>query len=316
MLDYYNTSSENYQKIMILITICNRIGTAMRSQSDAAQLPLTPMQNPPYSASLHLDKLRAGYPQHPVTGEISLSIPTEKMTILCGANGSGKSTLLNTLSRMLSPLSGQVILDGKAIHQQPTRQVARQLGILPQSPLLPEGLTVLELISRGRYPWQGFLRQWSDADERAVAEAMRLTGTEQLAHLAVETLSGGQRQRCWIAMTLAQQTPLILLDEPTTFLDVRYQVEILELLRDLTRYHQRTVIMVLHDVNFAMNYADRLVFIKQGELAAVLDDTADCTPQLMHSVFGLDVKMMVNPHTGKPFFLPFPTKETQSVCPR
>lgn len=299
-----------------MIIIYNRMGTIMKSPSDATQLPLTSTQHLTSCSRLQLDSVRAGYPQHSVTGEITLSFPPEKMTILCGANGSGKSTLLNTVARMLSPLSGQVILDGKAIHQLPTRQVARQLGILPQSPLLPEGLTVLELISRGRYPWQGFLRQWSDADEQAVAEAMRLTGTEPLAHLAVETLSGGQRQRCWIAMTLAQQTPVILLDEPTTFLDVRYQVEILELLYNLTRYHQRTVIMVLHDVNFAMNYADRLVFLKQGELAAVIDDTADCTPQLMQSVFDVDVHMMVNPHTGKPFCLPFPTKETLPVCPR
>lgn len=282
----------------------------MTSPTAHARHPQALPETPDLLCDLRTNALRAGYPQHPVTGEISLSFPQGKMTILAGANGSGKSTLLNTVARMLPPLAGQVILDGKAIHQQPTRQVARKLGILPQSPLLPEGLSVLELISRGRFPWQGFMRQWSETDEQAVTEAMRLTGTESLAHLPVDTLSGGQRQRCWIAMTLAQQTPVILLDEPTTFLDLRYQVEILELLRDLTEHHQRTVIMVLHDLNFAVNYADRLVFLKQGDIAGVIDDVADCTPHLIRSVFDLDVQMALNPQTGKPFFLPFPTRNS------
>ncbi|GAA0516965.1 ABC transporter ATP-binding protein [Tatumella terrea] len=259
---------------------------------------------------LQVENLRAGYQKKIIIDDISLSLPPGKMTILAGANGSGKSTLLNSIARMITPHAGQVILDGKAIHQQPARQVARQLGILPQTPLLPEGLTVAELISRGRFPWQGFLRQWSEADEQAVTEAMRLTGTESLADQQVENLSGGQRQRCWIAMTLAQQTPTILLDEPTTFLDLRYQVEILELLRDLTLYHHRTVIMVLHDLNFAVNYADTLVFMKQGRLCAVTDDPAACTPALIQSVFDLDVQMSVNPHTGKPFFMPFPAMKS------
>lgn len=271
-----------------------------------------PQQAPPTmeKRGLQVENLRAGYQKKIIIDDISLSLPPGKMTILAGANGSGKSTLLNSIARMITPHAGQVILDGKAIHQQPARQVARQLGILPQTPLLPEGLTVAELISRGRFPWQGFLRQWSEADEQAVTEAMRLTGTESLAHQQVESLSGGQRQRCWIAMTLAQQTPTILLDEPTTFLDLRYQVEILELLRDLTRYHNRTVIMVLHDLNFAVNYADTLVFLKQGKLCAITDDPATCTPALIQSVFDLDVQMSVNPHTGKPFFMPFPAMKS------
>lgn len=271
-----------------------------------------PQQAPPTmdTRGLQVENLRAGYQKKIIIDDISLSLPPGKMTILAGANGSGKSTLLNSIARMITPHAGQVILDGKAIHQQPARQVARQLGILPQTPLLPEGLTVAELISRGRFPWQGFLRQWSEADEQAVTEAMRLTGTESLAHQQVENLSGGQRQRCWIAMTLAQQTPTILLDEPTTFLDLRYQVEILELLRDLTRYHHRTVIMVLHDLNFAVNYADTLVFLKQGKLCAVTDDPATCTPSLIQSVFDLDVQMSINPQTGKPFFMPFPAMKS------
>ena len=158
-----------------------------------------------------------------IVDDISLAIPQQKITVLVGANGCGKSTLLSTIARLLQPLGGAAVLDGKAIHAQPTKAVARQLGILPQSPLLPEGLTVFELVSRGRFPWQNFMRQWSDEDERAVEEALRLTGTAEFAHMPVESLSGGQRQRCWIAMALAQQTPYILLDEPTTFLDLRYR---------------------------------------------------------------------------------------------
>lgn len=162
------------------------------------------------------DALSAGYGQTLIVDDINLTIPTGKMTVLAGANGSGKSTLLSTIARMLKPLGGCVRLDGQAIHQMPTKAVSRQLGILPQSPLTPEGLTVFELVSRGRYPWQGLMRQWSEADELAVEEALRLTGTAEFAHLPVDSLSGGQRQRCWIAMALAQQTATILLDEPTT----------------------------------------------------------------------------------------------------
>ncbi len=255
---------------------------------------------------LVVEKLRAGYQKNIIIDDINLHLPAGKMTILAGPNGSGKSTLLNTIARMITPMAGQVVIDGKAVHQQPTRQLARQLGILPQTPLLPEGLTVTELVSRGRYPWQGFLRQWSEADEQAVQQALRLTGTEDLAEMPIDKLSGGQRQRCWIAMTLAQQTPVILLDEPTTFLDLRYQVEILELLRELTLHHNRTVIMVLHDLNFAVNYADTLVFLKKGRLCAVTDRPQQCSAELIRSVFDLDVHMSVNPHTGKPFFMPFP----------
>jgi len=197
------------------------------------------------------------------------------------------------------------VLDGKAIHSQPTKAVARQLGILPQSPLLPEGLTVFELVSRGRFPWQNVMRQWSEEDERAVEEALRLTGTAEFAHHLVESLSGGQRQRCWIAMVLAQQTPYILLDEPTTYLDLRYQVEILELLHTLTRRHGRTVVVVLHDLNFAVNYGDSLVFLRQGKVEGVLHEGDACTPELIKAVFDVDVHMSVNPLTGKPFFMPF-----------
>lgn len=264
-----------------------------------------PVENLTAEQGIVLEALSAGYHQQVIVDNINLTLPAGKMTVLVGANGSGKSTLLGTIARMLKPLGGSVLLDGKAIHQQPTKAVSRQLGILPQSPIVPEGLTVFELVSRGRFPWQSFMRQWSEDDELAVLEALNLTGTAGFAHQPVDSLSGGQRQRCWIAMALAQQTPVILLDEPTTFLDLRYQVEILELLHSLTRHHQRTVVVVLHDLNFAVNYADTLVFLKQGRLQGVLHEGDNCTPELIKSVFDVDVQMSVNPLTGKPFFMPF-----------
>lgn len=259
----------------------------------------------PTEQGIVLDRLSAGYGKQRIVDDVSLTIPCGKLTVLVGANGSGKSTLLTTIARMLNPLGGSVRLDGKSIHHQPTKAVARQLGMLPQSPLLPEGLTVFELVSRGRYPWQHFMRQWSAQDEQAVNDAMRLTGTLDLAHLPVDSLSGGQRQRCWIAMALAQQTATILLDEPTTFLDLRYQVEILELLSDLTRRHGRTVVVVLHDLNFALNYADTLVFLKRGRLAGIVSEAENCSAALIKSVFDVEVQMSVNPLTGRPFFMPF-----------
>lgn len=263
------------------------------------------VEQPESGQGIVLDHLSAGYHKQIIVDEISLTIPLGKMSVLVGANGSGKSTLLSTIARMLKPLGGSVLLDGKAIHQQPTKAVSRQLGILPQSPVVPEGLTVFELVSRGRFPWQSFMRQWSQEDEDAVQQALEMTGTAGFAHQPVDSLSGGQRQRCWIAMALAQQTPVILLDEPTTFLDLRYQVEILELLHTLTRDHGRTVIVVLHDLNFAVNYADTLIFLKQGRLQGVINEGETCTPELIKNVFDVDVQMSVNPLTGKPFFLPF-----------
>lgn len=263
------------------------------------------VEQPESGQGIVIDHLSAGYHKQIIVDEISLTIPLGKMSVLVGANGSGKSTLLSTIARMLKPLGGSVLLDGKAIHQQPTKAVSRQLGILPQSPVVPEGLTVFELVSRGRFPWQSFMRQWSQEDEDAVQHALEMTGTAGFAHQPVDSLSGGQRQRCWIAMALAQQTPVILLDEPTTFLDLRYQVEILELLHTLTRDHDRTVIVVLHDLNFAVNYADTLIFLKQGRLQGVINEGETCTPELIKNVFDVDVQMSVNPLTGKPFFLPF-----------
>lgn len=261
---------------------------------------------------LALRNLSAGYQKKSIVDDLSFVVPAEKMTVLVGANGSGKSTLLNTMARLLRPTGGAVLLDGKAIHEQPTKTIARRLGILSQSPLLPEGLTVFELVSRGRFPWQSFMHQWSDDDEQAVEEALRLTGTLDFAHQTVESLSGGQRQRCWIAMALAQQTEIILLDEPTTYLDLRYQVEILELLHRLTRDHGRTVVAVLHDLNFAIDYGDMLIFLRQGKIEQITHDGIGCTPALIKQVFDIDVQLAAHPQTGKPFFVPLrPSHESR-----
>ncbi|CAK9886135.1 MAG: putative siderophore transport system ATP-binding protein YusV [Candidatus Erwinia impunctatus] len=258
--------------------------------------------------SIVLHDLQAGYARQVIIDNIQLTIPTSKITVLIGANGSGKSTLLNTMARLISPLSGHVLLNGKDIHQQPTKVVSRQLGLLPQSPILPEGLTVFELVSRGRFPWQNFLQQWSQEDEAAVTEAMALTGTLTLSDRPVDSLSGGQRQRCWIAMALAQQTPVILLDEPTTFLDLRYQVEIMELLHTLSRDHQRTIVVILHDLNFALNYGDTLIFLKKGHVERILHDKSECTTELINSVFDIDVQMVRRSAGDAPFFIPFPPR--------
>ncbi|NKL38646.1 ATP-binding cassette domain-containing protein [Rhizobium leguminosarum bv. viciae] len=264
------------------------------------------MATPPEAnlAPLSADGISAGYGRQVVVDGISLAVPEGKMTVLVGPNGSGKSTLLSVMARLLKPLAGTICLDGKELHRMPTREVARRLGLLPQSPLLPEGLTVYDLVSRGRYPHQGFLRQWTDADEAAVEQALDVTDTLDFAARPVDSLSGGQRQRCWIAMALAQQTPVILLDEPTTFLDLHYQVEVLDLLRHLTRNHGRTIVAVLHDLNFALQYADRVVFLKDGAIRFVAENPRDCTADLIRNVFNVEVVHLSHPETGMPLFLP------------
>ena len=251
------------------------------------------------------ENLTLGYGKKIIARDLSVSIPDGHFTAIIGPNGCGKSTLLRTLSRLMTPAEGSVFLDGEQIQRFASKEVARRIGLLAQNATTPGDITVQELVSRGRYPWQGLMRQWSEADELAVEEALRLTGTAEFAHLPVDSLSGGQRQRCWIAMALAQQTATILLDEPTTWLDLRYQVDILELLQTLTREHGRTVVTVLHDLNFAVNYADLLVFLKQGRIAGTISDNDVCSPELIKRVFDVDVQMSINPQTGKPFFMPF-----------
>ena len=260
-------------------------------------------------ARLRGEQLTLGYGKYTVAENLTVEIPDGHFTAIIGPNGCGKSTLLRTLSRLMTPAHGHVWLDGEHIQHYASKEVARRIGLLAQNATTPGDITVQELVSRGRYPWQGLMRQWSEADELAVEEALRLTGTAEFAHLPVDSLSGGQRQRCWIAMALAQQTATILLDEPTTWLDLRYQVDILELLQTLTREHGRTVVTVLHDLNFAVNYADLLVFLKQGRIAGMISDNDVCSPELIKRVFDVDVQMSINPQTGKPFFMPFRARQ-------
>lgn len=268
------------------------------------QEEISERQDGAVSTVLSVEGVSAGYGKQRILDGISLSIPEATMTMLVGPNGSGKSTLLSVMARLLKPMGGTVNLDGKALHAMPTREVARRLGLLPQSPLLPEGLTVYDLVSRGRYPHQGFLRQWTEADEEAVQHALTVTDTLEFAGRPVDSLSGGQRQRCWIAMALAQETPVILLDEPTTFLDLHYQVEVLDLLRHLTREHGRTIVAVLHDLNFALQYADRLIFLKDGAIAGIAEHPGECSAALIRDVFNTEVVRLAHPETGLPLFLP------------
>lgn len=259
---------------------------------------------PAPTGALSIEGVSAGYGAKAVLDNICASIPRGEMLALVGPNGSGKSTLLSTIARLLTPTAGQVCLDGKSVHRLPTRELARRLGILPQNPVVPEGMRVFDLVARGRFPHQGLFKQWSAADEAAVETAMRMTDTLQFADRQVDDLSGGQRQRCWIAMAIAQETETILLDEPTAFLDMRYQVEILDLLHHLTRDHGRTVVVVLHDLNCAITYADRILFLKEGRLASDALAPSDCTPALISDVFDVEVLVAEHPRTGRPFVMP------------
>ncbi|WP_308252367.1 ABC transporter ATP-binding protein, partial [Pseudonocardia sp. KRD291] len=236
---------------------------------------------------LRAENVRLGYGDHLVVDGLDLDVLPGTVTAVIGPNGCGKSTLLRALGRLLTPISGQVLLDGKRIDKTSTRDVAKVLGILPQSPLAPEGLTVGDLVSRGRHPHQAWYRQWSSDDEEAVAEALDWTGIGDLADRPVDELSGGQRQRAWISMALAQGTDLLLLDEPTTFLDLAHQVDVLELVRRLHTEAGRTVVMVLHDLNLAARYADHLVAMRDGKIVAAGDPSDVITAPMLEEVFSL-----------------------------
>ena len=243
------------------------------------------------------------YGERTISQGLSLVIPDGAFAVIVGPNACGKSTLLRALSRLLAPVAGQVILDGRQIAQWPAKEVARRLGLLPQSAIAPEGITVADLVARGRYPHQSFLRQWTDADEQAVAEAMQATDVAALSGRLLDELSGGQRQRVWIAMVLAQQTPILLLDEPTTFLDIAHQIELLELLADLNAAG-RTVVAVLHDLNHACRYATQLIAMRDGRIAAQGAPGAIFTEQLVEEVFGLPAVIIADPVTGTPLVVP------------
>lgn len=254
--------------------------------------------SPDGEAQLAASGLDAGYGATRILTGLDLAVPDGQLTALLGPNGCGKSTLLRTLARLSRPMGGSVLLDGDDIHRQPTREVARRLGLLPQSPSAPEGMTVRELVAQGRFPHQSLMRQWTTEDEAAVNRALVITGVDQLADRTLGTLSGGQRQRCWIAMTLAQETPLILLDEPTTFLDLRYQLEILELMVELTHHHGRTVVAVLHDLNQAAAHADHLVLLREGHVHAEGPPEAVFTANNIEAVFGVASNILRDPTSG------------------
>jgi iron complex transport system ATP-binding protein len=251
-------------------------------------------------SALHTEKLTLAYDQATIIAALDVSIPSGKITALVGPNGCGKSTLLRGLARLLAPRGGAAFLDGKAIHRLPTRQLATQLGILPQSPVAPEGLTVRELVAQGRYPHQSWFQQWSAGDEAAVTKALALTAMAEHADRPVDALSGGQRQRAWIAMTLAQETPVILLDEPTTYLDLSHQIEVLQLLERLNQEERRTIVMVVHDLNHATRHAHHVVALRAGRVAAAGRPAEVVTPQLLRSVFGVEGAVIPDPRTGVP----------------
>lgn len=252
---------------------------------------------------LQADALTLRYEQRTISSNLSLNIPDGAFTVIVGPNACGKSTLLRALARLLAPAAGQVLLDQRPIGKFPAREVARQLGLLPQSATAPDGITVADLVARGRYPHQSFLRQWSKTDEQAVQQAMAATGVAELAERPLNELSGGQRQRVWIAMVLAQQTPILLLDEPTTYLDIAHQIELLDLLADLNR-QGRTVVAVLHDLNQACRYATHLVAMKDGAIVASGAPAQIFTEALVEQVFGLASMIIDDPVTGTPLLVP------------
>jgi len=256
------------------------------------------------SHRLSAEELTLSYGDRTIVEGLDLVIPPGSITAIVGANGCGKSTLLRALARLISPREGQVVLDGKALHGRPTKEIARTLGLLPQSPLAPEGIAVADLVGRGRHPHQKLLARWSAHDYDVVARSLAATGIEELADRSVDELSGGQRQRAWIAMALAQETDILLLDEPTTFLDVAHQVEVLDLLTDLNRERGTTIVMVLHDMNLAARYSDHLFALRAGRIVASGAPDDVMTSELIREVFDLDALVVPDPVSGSPIVLP------------
>jgi len=263
--------------------------------------------DPPDTTSttrLVVDGVSLGYGDRPVVDRLGLQVPDRRMTVIVGPNACGKSTLLRGMARLLRPTGGSVLLDGAAIHRLPTKAVARSLSLLPQSPVTPEGVTVVDLVARGRHPHQAAFRRWTSEDEQAVVTAMTLTDTLPLADRVVDELSGGQRQRAWIAMALAQDTDLLLLDEPTTYLDATHQVEMLDLLTDLNHQRGTTVVMVLHDLNLAARYAHHLVALRDGRVAAEGTPHEVVTEENVQAIFGLDSRVVTDPVSHTPLVVP------------
>ena len=261
----------------------------------------TPTKRP---KGLRAEKLSLGYDGPDIIRNLSLEIPDARVTSIIGPNGCGKSTLLRGLGRLLAPRSGEVLLDGVPLASQSTRQIATRISVLPQTPTAPSGLTVGDLVSRGRHPRQKWYQQFSPADQSVVEDALNATDIAELADTPLEDLSGGQRQRAWISMTLAQETGILLLDEPTTYLDLAHQVDVLELVRVLNRRHKRTVVMVLHDISLAARYSDHIVAMKDGRIVAEGSPAEVVTPERLREVFGLDAHVVREPTDGRPHVIP------------
>ncbi|MEU9609763.1 ABC transporter ATP-binding protein [Streptomyces sp. NPDC048057] len=268
-----------------------------------AHAPATP-------GRLRAEALTLGYGSRAIVEDLDLVVPPDSFTVIIGPNACGKSTLLRALAGLLKPTAGTVLLDGKAIAAYQPKAAARLLGLLPQTATAPDGITVAELVGRGRYAYQRPLRQWSRDDEQAVRGALAATGVAELAPRRVEELSGGQRQRVWIAMVLAQETPLILLDEPTTYLDIAHQIDVLNLLHDLNG-QGRTIVAVLHDLNQAARYASHVVAMKDGRIVAAGRPADTVTADLVNEVFGLPNTVIPDPETGTPLVVPTDTRSTR-----
>ena len=255
-------------------------------------------------ARLEAQSITLSYDQKIVAKDLSVEVPNGKFSVIVGPNGCGKSTLLRAMSRLLIPKSGQVLLNGQDIHAQSSRDVAKKLGLLPQSTIAPDGIKVVDLVSRGRFPHQKWFQPWSEQDQKSVDLAMQATGTMAFAEQDVDQLSGGQRQRVWVAMVLAQQTPLLLLDEPTTYLDIAHQIELMDLFQDLNRLKGHTLCAVLHDLNHACRYADHLIVMKAGKIIATGAPNEIVTEALIAQVFGLACLILDDPISGAPMIIP------------
>lgn len=254
--------------------------------------------------TLTTQDLTLGYGEDIIIDDLDIAIPKGEITVFIGGNGCGKSTLLRSLARLLKPKGGDVVLDGEDIAKLGTKEVAKKLSILPQNPVTPEGLTVMDLVKQGRHPYRGFLKQWSKDDESTVNNALEATNMLDFKERSVDTLSGGQRQRAWIAMTLAQETDTILLDEPTTYLDMAHQIEVLDLLFELNEKDGRTVVMVLHDLNLACRYAQHVVAIKDKEVYAQGKPEEIINCNLIHDVFEMKCDVTFDPMFGTPMCIP------------
>ncbi len=253
---------------------------------------------------LKASNIVAGYDKKIIIDGINITIPNNKISVIIGANACGKSTLLKTLCRLIKPVSGEILLDDKNISHISPKQLAKVLGLLPQSPTAPEGISVADLVGRGRFPYQSFFKGFGKKDYDAVEDALKIMGIEDLANRSVDELSGGQRQRVWIAMALSQQTDILLLDEPTTFLDISYQVEILDLLTDLNRSRGTTIVMVLHDINLSARYADYLFALRKGRLVAEGEPSHILSEDLIKQVFDLDCRVIRDPVSHSPLIVP------------